>query len=135
MQFTIPALALLVTVITGTSATLSGTSCSVSHNAGNGGNQFSITWTGVPPSSEPSICGEFSDEISSIADDREIEQKGSVSCRTDGEDQPNVYTTLTLNKSSCTAQLEAISDAMSAALGVDSTGVGFTAPQCDLSGC
>lgn len=116
-------------------ADLSSVSCGVSHNSGNGGNQFSITWTGLPGDAEPTICGTFAKQVSSDASGANVQLKGGVTCRTDGAGQPGMFTQLTLNKQSCQVQLALINTAMSEAIGALSGGTNVDAATCDLSNC
>lgn len=102
-----------LTLITTTTA-MSMTSCSISHNSGNGGNQFTMSWSGVPSISQSTICGHFSSDVSGLISSNGMQQIGSVSCLTDGS---NMTTQLTINKQPCSSEANVIVEAMQEALG------------------
>jgi len=77
--------------------------CGVTHNAGAGGNQFSMSWVDVPSQSSTTVCGHFNDQLRSRLSDAGMKIRGSITCATDGQSQ-TMITQLTLDKQSCVSQ-------------------------------
>lgn len=107
------------------------TACSVSHNSGNGGNQFTMTWDGTPSQSQSTICGHFSDQVQAFILANGMQLKGSVSCSTSGS---TISTQLTINKQSCIAEADVIGQAMASAIG-SATTVNFDGSLCGNPDC
>lgn len=107
------------------------TGCSVSHNSGNGGNQFTMSWDGTPSQSQSTICGHFSDQVQALISANGMQLKGSVSCSTSGS---SIVTQLTINKQSCVAEADVIGQAMTVAIG-SATTVNFDGSLCGTPGC
>jgi hypothetical protein len=107
------------------------TGCSVSHNSGNGGNQFTMSWDGTPSQSQSTVCGHFADEVGALIPANGMELKGSVSCSTSGS---SIVTQLTINKQSCIEEADVIAQAMTLAIG-SATTVNFDGSLCGTPAC
>jgi hypothetical protein len=92
--------------------------CSIQHKSGNGGNAFTIFWSGIPAASTSTICGHFDKDLGGIASSQGIQKLGD-DCQTDSTG--GMSTVVTLNKQSCQTQANAIIQAARQALGSGGT--------------
>ncbi|KZM27283.1 uncharacterized protein EKO05_0005565 [Ascochyta rabiei] len=92
--------------------------CAIQHKAGNGGNAFTIFWSGVPAASTSTICGHFDEDLTGITTSQKIQKLGDK-CSTDNAG--GMSTVVTLNKQSCLTQANAIIEAARKALGTGGT--------------
>lgn len=129
MKITATSLAMVIAFCHSSTAMLM-SECSISHNSGDGGNQFLMHWQQVPSESQSTICGHFNEDLGTLVWFAGTDIKGSVSCSTSGSD---MVTTLTLDKQSCESQANLIVEAMQEALG--SAGTLANSNTCDFSGC
>ena len=123
----------IVAALSSSAAAMQMSGCTISHNSGDGGNQFTVYWNGVPSQSQSTICGHFSNDLYSKAAGSGVQVKGSVACATRAGN--NMDTILTLNKQSCQTQANVIVQAMQQALG--SAGTLGSGNSCNFasSGC
>jgi hypothetical protein len=135
MKFSTTAFAGLVAFITTVSADVSSTSCQVSHNSGNGGNQFSIDWIGLPSQAMDNICDSFTNDVITGVGNNGMQLKGSVLCETNIAGSGTIFTQLTINKQPCANELAVIAGAMSNAVGGLAPGTAVDSPVCNLSEC
>jgi hypothetical protein len=130
MRFTTTPFACLVTFIMTASANVVGTSCTVSHNSGNGGNQFSINWSDVPAGAISNFCNNFGTDVAAGISAAGMQGKGSPLCEVNTSGDNTAFTQLTINKQPCANQLEVIQGAVAKA-----AGIAVTEPSCDLGVC
>lgn len=122
---------IVATFATFTSASMHLTGCSVSHNSGNGGNQFSMSWDAVPSQSRSSLCGSFANRLRNFAQGSGMQVKGDIECSTNGA---SMFTRVTLNKHSCLEEADIIGQAMANALG-NSGPLNFQGHLCGNPAC
>jgi hypothetical protein len=130
MRFSTTASACLFTFITTASANVVGTSCTVTHNSGNGGNQFSINWADIPAGAIANFCNNFGTDVAQGISAAGMQGKGSPLCEVNTNGVDSAFTQLTINKQPCANQLEVIQGAVAKAAGLAVTG-----PSCNLGVC